>query len=182
MIAGSGNQFPGLLIVRTIRDRIRLWSMMVWPWLRDNGGSAGGRRGVDCARYAKSICTPCARFPRRRQFHLSISSPGSGGYAYVDNSPGDSAGPLRLSGYRYPGLTPFPYDPKFNECSQYLSTTWVGKKLNYLCRNLGTSPRTNWARKRLRDALPPGRGGNSPYYWFMPQHPICWRECGWPFR
>ena len=74
---------------------------------------------------------------------------------------------------------PLPYDPTYTKCDQYPEDTCEGSALNWLCNEFGDSPNDNCARKCLSDYVGE-RGSDPPLSYYVPQHPICWYECGWP--
>ena len=110
-------------------------------------------------------------------------------YTYVENDPLRKVDPLGLMGNGANGGIggtgvipdrPLPYDPNYTACSQYPGNSCEGKTLNKLCKTFGKDTNSNCARKCLQMSLPPGKGDDPPLSWYVPQHPICWYECGWP--
>ena len=119
---------------------------------------------------------------------------GSNPYLYVNGNPVNLIDPLGLEigsygpkgEYYPPGSRPvrppndLPYDPGFKSCDHYSNSTCEGRALDKLCRSFGKDPYSNCARKCLASYLPKGRGGDAPWWWYFPMHPVCWMECSWP--
>lgn len=110
-------------------------------------------------------------------------------YGYGANDPISQIDPFGLANsgpWPKPKPTPprkpseLPYDSTYASCAQYPGGTCEGKSLNSLCKTFGTDPNSNCARKCLQVSLPPGGGDDPPISWYIPQHPVCWYECGWP--
>jgi len=130
--------------------------------------------------------------PRLQRFIAEDPIGFSGGdvniYGYVQNDPMNGIDPLGLEtgwvtcGGPLCGGPPrlLPYDSSFVLCSQYPNSTCEGKALNSVCQFFGTDPNSNCSRKCLQVSLPPGGGVDPPLSWYIPQHPICWYQCGWP--
>ena len=74
---------------------------------------------------------------------------------------------------------PLPYDPGYGpataNCAQYPPGL-----LHDICTGTPNNPNMNCSRKCIGDSFP-GRWGGPPQdylFYFIPQHPICWWECG----
>jgi RHS repeat-associated protein len=109
-------------------------------------------------------------------------------YAYVQSTPLLLIDPFGLAGatgsWSWGGATGtwvplYPYDPGFGptaaNCSQY-----PGGLLHSICMYPRNNPSMNCSRKCIASSYPGQWGGPAQDYvfYFIPQHPICWWECG----
>jgi len=73
----------------------------------------------------------------------------------------------------------YPYDPSYapsgSNCSQYPSGL-----LHDICTGTPNNPSMNCSRKCIASFYPGQWGGPAQDYvfYFIPQHPVCWWECG----
>jgi hypothetical protein len=113
-------------------------------------------------------------------------------YGYVDNKPINRADSLGLESGTVPlGIDPFrqdtgqlPFDPKTGptpeNCAVYPGL------LSFLCQDVfPNNPPTNCSRQCLAWSWPGQWNASQNWqqwphyiYYFIPQHPICWIQCG----
>ena len=107
-------------------------------------------------------------------------------YGYVGGNPLKHADPLgllfapNLSKGNIPKPSPRPdteHDPGItpSQCGHYPS----GSFERSICEGTPDNRDMNCTRKCLRASYPGGSRLSGEYaYWIIPQHPICWWECG----